>query len=352
MVSPWRERRGRRQRCWATKCAASVVTRPLVSITTCWAVKAVRASFDAASLKVPSTPARTTDAVKWTCTCAASASSAACANVGRRACWSSVSARWVRHTKTLDLTLFFSMWVFRDSKKLFEVRGLNFCYPSLTCRCALRGTNSTEEDEEAARGGNGPHVHSGHPHPSAGSSRTGPPAAGDDWEAGGHAEAMQQEVFPGPTKSHGRWILDSDYSLFFLHYAPSPFNEKLSNFSLKQPWPQSQDLQNREVRQQRFAHFTELAIMSVQEIVDFAKQLPGFLELTREDQIALLKTSTIEVCHGSSWDSVSRSLSWKSLFYFECAALLLCIIGFTTNFNMFQESFRTLFKTESTEETF
>lgn len=66
-------------------------------------------------------------------------------------------------------------------------------------------------------------------------------------------------------------------------------------FLLRQPWPQNQDLQNREVRQQRFAHFTELAIMSVQEIVDFAKQLPGFLELTREDQIALLKTSTIEV---------------------------------------------------------
>uniref|UniRef100_A0A8B9LSE0 Nuclear receptor subfamily 1, group H, member 3 n=1 Tax=Astyanax mexicanus TaxID=7994 RepID=A0A8B9LSE0_ASTMX len=61
------------------------------------------------------------------------------------------------------------------------------------------------------------------------------------------------------------------------------------------PWPQSQDPMNREVRQQRFAHFTELAIMSVQEIVDFAKQLPGFLELTREDQIALLKTSTIEI---------------------------------------------------------
>ncbi|XP_028650091.1 oxysterols receptor LXR-alpha isoform X1 [Erpetoichthys calabaricus] len=61
------------------------------------------------------------------------------------------------------------------------------------------------------------------------------------------------------------------------------------------PWPQNQDPQNREVRQQRFAHFTELAIMSVQEIVDFAKQLPGFLELTREDQIALLKTSTIEI---------------------------------------------------------
>ncbi|XP_027688355.1 oxysterols receptor LXR-alpha isoform X4 [Lepidochelys kempii] len=61
------------------------------------------------------------------------------------------------------------------------------------------------------------------------------------------------------------------------------------------PWPQAPDPHNREARQQRFAHFTELAIISVQEIVDFAKQLPGFLELTREDQIALLKTSTIEV---------------------------------------------------------
>lgn len=55
------------------------------------------------------------------------------------------------------------------------------------------------------------------------------------------------------------------------------------------------DPQSREVRQQRFAHFTELAIISVQEIVDFAKQLPGFLQLSREDQIALLKTSAIEV---------------------------------------------------------
>eukprot|EP00062_Callorhinchus_milii_P026850 gi/632989456/ref/XP_007883658.1/ PREDICTED: oxysterols receptor LXR-beta-like [Callorhinchus milii] len=61
------------------------------------------------------------------------------------------------------------------------------------------------------------------------------------------------------------------------------------------PWPQSNDPHNRETRQQRFAHFTELAIISVQEIVDFAKQVPGFLDLSREDQIALLKASTIEI---------------------------------------------------------
>ena len=58
------------------------------------------------------------------------------------------------------------------------------------------------------------------------------------------------------------------------------------------------DPQSRDARQQRFAHFTELAIISVQEIVDFAKQVPGFLQLGREDQIALLKASTIEVMAG------------------------------------------------------
>uniref|UniRef100_A0A8C8VJC0 Nuclear receptor subfamily 1 group H member 2 n=1 Tax=Pelusios castaneus TaxID=367368 RepID=A0A8C8VJC0_9SAUR len=61
------------------------------------------------------------------------------------------------------------------------------------------------------------------------------------------------------------------------------------------PWPLGSDPNSREARQQRFAHFTELAIISVQEIVDFAKQVPGFLQLTREDQIALLKACTIEI---------------------------------------------------------
>ncbi|XP_056681592.1 oxysterols receptor LXR-beta isoform X2 [Monodelphis domestica] len=39
------------------------------------------------------------------------------------------------------------------------------------------------------------------------------------------------------------------------------------------PWPLGADPQSRDARQQRFAHFTELAIISVQEIVDFAKQI-------------------------------------------------------------------------------
>lgn len=67
--------------------------------------------------------------------------------------------------------------------------------------------------------------------------------------------------------------------------------------------------------------------MSVQEIVDFAKQLPGFLELTREDQIALLKTSTIEVC----LDFSRNVVSWptKCSFSFE-KSILLWIEGIVT----------------------
>ena len=67
------------------------------------------------------------------------------------------------------------------------------------------------------------------------------------------------------------------------------------------------DPQSREARQQRFAHFTELAIVSVQEIVDFAKQLPGFLQLSREDQIALLKTSAIEVAGKAEGEGRTRA---------------------------------------------
>lgn len=43
---------------------------------------------------------------------------------------------------------------------------------------------------------------------------------------------------------------------------------------------------------QRFRHLTEITILTVQLIVEFAKRLPGFDKILREDQIALLKVST------------------------------------------------------------
>ncbi|XP_033126321.1 oxysterols receptor LXR-alpha-like isoform X2 [Anneissia japonica] len=50
-----------------------------------------------------------------------------------------------------------------------------------------------------------------------------------------------------------------------------------------------------EALQSRFAHITELTILTIQLIVEFSKKIPGFLELSREDQIVLLKGSAIEI---------------------------------------------------------
>jgi hypothetical protein len=43
----------------------------------------------------------------------------------------------------------------------------------------------------------------------------------------------------------------------------------------------------------RFRHITEITILTVQLIVEFAKRLPGFDKLLREDQIALLKVQSV-----------------------------------------------------------
>lgn len=42
-------------------------------------------------------------------------------------------------------------------------------------------------------------------------------------------------------------------------------------------------------------HFTEMTILTVRLIVEFAKKVPGFDKLTREDQITLLKASASEI---------------------------------------------------------
>ena len=47
--------------------------------------------------------------------------------------------------------------------------------------------------------------------------------------------------------------------------------------------------------EQLFKHMTEMTILTVQLIVDFSKNLPGFMELPREDQIVLLKGCSSEV---------------------------------------------------------
>lgn len=48
-------------------------------------------------------------------------------------------------------------------------------------------------------------------------------------------------------------------------------------------------MEDEDQREVRFRHITEITILTVQLIVEFAKRLPGFDKLLREDQIALLK---------------------------------------------------------------
>lgn len=55
---------------------------------------------------------------------------------------------------------------------------------------------------------------------------------------------------------------------------------------------QNQPIEGEDQCDIRFRHITEITILTVQLIVEFAKRLPGFDKLLREDQIALLKVST------------------------------------------------------------
>ncbi|XP_063970717.1 oxysterols receptor LXR-alpha-like [Lytechinus pictus] len=55
------------------------------------------------------------------------------------------------------------------------------------------------------------------------------------------------------------------------------------------------DDQDNDALHLRFAHITELTILTIQLIVEYSKHIPGFLTLKREDQILLLKGSAIEV---------------------------------------------------------
>ncbi|KAG6802696.1 ecdysone receptor isoform A [Apis mellifera caucasica] len=57
----------------------------------------------------------------------------------------------------------------------------------------------------------------------------------------------------------------------------------------------NQPSEGEDISDYKFRHITEITILTVQLIVEFSKRLPGFDELMREDQIALLKACSSEV---------------------------------------------------------
>lgn len=58
---------------------------------------------------------------------------------------------------------------------------------------------------------------------------------------------------------------------------------------------QNSALESEDLSDVRFRQITEMTIFTVQLIVEFAKRLPGFAELRREDKIVLLKACSSEV---------------------------------------------------------
>ncbi|XP_043939808.1 vitamin D3 receptor [Protopterus annectens] len=68
-------------------------------------------------------------------------------------------------------------------------------------------------------------------------------------------------------------------------------------------------------------HLADLVSYSIQKVIGFAKMIPGFRELTAEDQIALLKSSAIEIImlrsnqsfslEDMSWDCGSNDFKYK-----------------------------------------
>jgi len=77
------------------------------------------------------------------------------------------------------------------------------------------------------------------------------------------------------------------------------------------PWVDGND--SHRSKASRFAHFTELAILIVQLVVEFTKHLPGFLSVSQEDQIILLKACTIEVMllrAAKQYDKKSKAINF------------------------------------------
>uniref|UniRef100_A0AAY4EED3 Vitamin D receptor n=1 Tax=Denticeps clupeoides TaxID=299321 RepID=A0AAY4EED3_9TELE len=74
--------------------------------------------------------------------------------------------------------------------------------------------------------------------------------------------------------------------------------------------PDSADDENS--RLSMLPHLADLVSYSIQKVIGFAKMIPGFRDLTAEDQIALLKSSAIEVIMLRSNQSFSlEDMSWS-----------------------------------------
>uniref|UniRef100_A0A3B3HC16 Vitamin D receptor alpha n=1 Tax=Oryzias latipes TaxID=8090 RepID=A0A3B3HC16_ORYLA len=104
-------------------------------------------------------------------------------------------------------------------------------------------------------------------------------------------------------------------SRLFTCHATESVDTKM-NFSsllmMYQDGVNSPDSSEEDTKLSMLPHLADLVSYSIQKVIGFAKMIPGFRDLTAEDQIALLKSSAIEIIMLRSNQSFSlEDMSWS-----------------------------------------
>ncbi|KAH0629075.1 hypothetical protein JD844_010878 [Phrynosoma platyrhinos] len=94
-------------------------------------------------------------------------------------------------------------------------------------------------------------------------------------------------------------------------FSSSPEPKMFSNLELSDDSDESASMSIDFSHLSMLPHLADLVSYSIQKVIGFAKMIPGFKDLTAEDQIALLKSSVIEVIMLRSNQSFSlEDMSW------------------------------------------
>ncbi|KAF7240287.1 Vitamin D3 receptor [Varanus komodoensis] len=94
-------------------------------------------------------------------------------------------------------------------------------------------------------------------------------------------------------------------------FSSSPEPKMFSNLELSDDSDESSAMAIEFSHLSMLPHLADLVSYSIQKVIGFAKMIPGFKDLTAEDQIALLKSSAIEVIMLRSNQSFSlEDMSW------------------------------------------
>ncbi|XP_026188700.1 vitamin D3 receptor A isoform X2 [Mastacembelus armatus] len=107
----------------------------------------------------------------------------------------------------------------------------------------------------------------------------------------------------------------SDASSDSFNHSPESADSKMNFNSLLmmyQDGTSSPDSREDDTKLSMLPHLADLVSYSIQKVIGFAKMIPGFRDLTAEDQIALLKSSAIEIIMLRSNQSFNlEDMSWS-----------------------------------------